>query len=585
MTYFLENMEFINKRSRMVEASISNEEPLFPFELEPTADGLFNYVLENETSRCFIHSIYSVPREMKHLFKEVDPDVEVLILFGFGCGYAIDYIGEMFHKVKHVIVIEPILQLFREVLKKVQLKSMVERANTLTLILNRDIEDSVAKVGEAIANDHWKRIDLVYHLSYRSLLKGYYESFHSLLIKHLQTKREGIAYREMLKKKWPVSLFENLKMESLPVELLFQELPKMGVALLTGGPSLKKSPHIIEELKKRALVIALGDANYLLEEMGIAPHLRFFPYQGKSSASFSFKEDRSAPLIYSDHLPSQLLSSYQGYKWKLILRSDALSQYIYNQGGIPYYLVREGPSIVNTLVDLLGQAQVKEIFFFDLSLSTKEKDVAGDGFSAGGFFLRFKRSIEEQIQSYSQVEFSIDEKEEIELEQCTKKSYEDFLHGLHSHDPHALLEDVAEKTPLLLSSYREGLERGLSKVEEELLTIQALTEKWIKDLNKMRRYKERNVGVHRLLKEFRYLDFHWEGLTKNPFYKQVIMRMLGDTLKTIFSVTEYQGEERRKEMESLEKRQRGLAAETEGYVEFLQSLMKEHREGEENITY
>lgn len=584
MTYFMENMKFIQSKSKLLEKSITTEEPLFSFEIEPTADGSHNYVLENDISRCFIHSIYNIPREMQIIFKDVDPDTEVLILFGFGCGYALDYIGEMFPRVEHVIIIEPIVQLFREVLEKVLLKDLIEKVRQMTLILNRDIEETVAAVGQAIVKEHGKKIDLVYHLSYRSLLKGYYESFNTSFIRYLQQRREGIVHRDILKERWPSSLFANLQVETLPVEEVFSHLTEYRVVLLTGGPYLKERLDMVQELKERALIIALGDAIFLLEENGIEPHLRFLPHKGSTTTLFDFNEEESIPLIYSDHITSQLLSSYQGLRLKMILKSDVLGQYIYNQGGLNFYPVREGPSLINSLVDLLCQSNVKEIFFMDLQLSPEEESAPREDHSTTGYLLHIKRVLEEQILANPHVQFSIDGERTVDIQHFVSKTCVDFLHELDDKDPHLTLQEVLGESPLLISSYKEKIEKGLTKVEEELEAILALTKKWIKDLKKLSRYQERNIGVHRLLKEYRYLEHHWNNLKEHTFYSQVMMKMLGDTLMSIFSATDYKGEDKRRQVMALENRQRGIVAETEGYVLFLQSLIEEYREEDVDLS-
>lgn len=594
MTSFMENMEFFQEKAIAVHDCITREEPLFPFQIEPTQDSKHNYVLENDTARCFVHSIYDIQREMDSMFKDIESDTEVMILFGFGCGYAFPYIKEAFPKIEHVIVIEPILQLFKNVLEKVSIKSMIGSVKQMTLILNKDIEESVKIVTQTIVKEHNKKIDIAYHLSYRSLLKGYFEVFNTSFIKYLQVSRRGISNREIMKKNWPANLFQNLRIESLPVESLFTVFKKTSLVLLTGGESLREKIDSIGQLKEKALVIALGDAIDLLHEEGIRPHFQFCLHIDPASNLFDYSKEDQVPLIYSDHIPSQVLSTYWGHKFRLVLESDVLTQYIYTEAGLPFTPVREGPSPLNSLVDLLCKSGIKEILLLDLDLSLREnesekeekpirvKDRDGEDLLTTGYLLQVKRVLERQIVEYEDVQFIVDGESRMEIQHAIEKPFVEILREFEG-TPSSLfsLPKIFERVDERVSLYQESIEKGQKSIEEDLESILSCNKRWAKDLKRLSRYRERNLGVMRLIKEYKYLESHWEKLKENEFYSKVMMKMLGETFMAILSATNYRGEDKRRQIEALERRQTGLVAETNAYVEYLESLFEDLREEEE----
>lgn len=591
MTLFMKNMEFFKEKAPAVHDILTREEALNSFTIEPSADAAHNYVLEGDSVRCFIHSIYDIQREMKAMFSHLDPETEVLILLGFGTGYGLQFIQEHFQRIKHVIVVEPILPLFKQVLQKEDIKKLIAGVKELTLVLNQDVEEAVGIVTRSIVRQHNQTLDLAYHFSYRSLLKGYYERFHTSFVQHLQQSRKGIAARDAVKKKWPAHVFQNMGIQHLPAHRLFEEIARRPVVLLTGGYSLAEKLALVEEIKERAIVLSSGPAIHLLHEKGLSPHLRFCPRLTSQTQFFDDTETDPVPLIYSDHLPSQILSAYWGQKIKVILGSDVLTQYIYHRGGIPFWPLNEEPSFINGLVELLCQSGVQRLILLDLDLCTEEEmestplkvlDKQGAEVFTNGYLLRIKRSLEQQVAVNGSVSFITDREKGLQIQNSRAASLQEILEALKEEPPLGdFLAETLEKLVPEMEEYRERLDAGIKGVEEDLNLLLLENKKWLKDIKKMRRYRERNLGVQRILKEYRHMESHWEGLKKNPFYQEVMMKMLGDTFLSIISTAQYQGDDKQKLVESMEKKQTGIAVENEVYGDYLLSLIKDHQEEKE----
>lgn len=591
MSLYLKNMEFFKEKAPSVYEILTKEEALFPVHIEPTADEVHNYVLEGEDSRCFVHSIYDIQGEMQGIFSPLDADIQVLLLFGFGCGYALDFIQDHFPALQHVIVVEPLLPLFKEVLQKVNIISQLQGVKQLTLVLNRDVEEAVGIVTRSIVREHQKKMDLAYHLSYRSLLQGYYERFNTSFIRYLQHSRQGMAARETMKKKWPAHVFQNLGIQHLSAQAVFQRLASRPVLLVTGGGSLAGKIQYVEDMKEQAVVVATGEAIHLLHEEGIDPHFVFSPQLTQETRFFEYSQSHPVPLIYSDHIPSQILSSYWGQKIKVICKSDALSQYIYRQAQIPFYPLREEPSFLNGLVDLFCQSGIQELFFLDLDLSTPEEeegtpiqvlDIQGREVFTNGGLLRIKRALEEQIAAQDGVEFFCDSQGGLEVQGAKGRSLQEMREALQQKKPLGdFLEEVFKEVEEEAQEYEGDMEMGIEGLQEDLQKVLGKNQKWLKDIKKMRRYRERNLGVQKILKEFRYMESHFESLKEIPFYREVMMKMLGDTFLSIIAASEYQGPDKNRLVEALEKKQTGIAVETEIYGDYLLSLIKDYQEEKE----
>ncbi|MBV5337857.1 MAG: hypothetical protein J0653_08045, partial [Deltaproteobacteria bacterium] len=87
--------------------TLAAETPSYSVGMERVEGAVLNFVLERERSRCFLHSLFDVKREMKSMFQGVNRDAQILVIFGLGLGHAVEYAGENLPNLEKVYVVEP----------------------------------------------------------------------------------------------------------------------------------------------------------------------------------------------------------------------------------------------------------------------------------------------------------------------------------------------------------------------------------------------------------------------------------------------------------------------------------------------
>ncbi|NSJ93071.1 hypothetical protein G7A79_28900, partial [Coprococcus sp. MSK.21.13] len=93
MTIYEKNLKFLKDNAPSLHQTILEELPLQEINLEkmPNQD---NYIIESNEAKCFMQSIYNIGNETKMMLNNVENNVDTIILFGIGNGYALEYIIE-----------------------------------------------------------------------------------------------------------------------------------------------------------------------------------------------------------------------------------------------------------------------------------------------------------------------------------------------------------------------------------------------------------------------------------------------------------------------------------------------------------
>lgn len=72
-----------------------------------------NYIIESKDAKYFLQSVYDIENEIKMMLDKVEIDVNTIILFGIGNGYALEYIINSYENLREIIIVEPSVQIFK----------------------------------------------------------------------------------------------------------------------------------------------------------------------------------------------------------------------------------------------------------------------------------------------------------------------------------------------------------------------------------------------------------------------------------------------------------------------------------------
>ena len=576
--------------------TLSTVQPAFNVVLEKV-DGQFNYVVEHDEARCFLHSLYDIDREMEEMFRGVGRDIEVLVLFGFGCGYALDYIGEHFPALERVIIIEPCLQLLRTVLKFEKVVKRVGRIKSATFMWNKTSNQIAAELAGEINTNLKKKLGFAYHLAYRTLFKGYFEHIHQLLTAHVVQLQVNIATVDKNLYLKTQNIISNLKVKSIDIEVLLNKLQGIPAIMVSAGPSLNKNIHLLEAAKEKALVVTVGSANKILYNRGTRPHLRaaFSPYPDENMVFHGMDDFEGIPLIFSNTLDYMVVQRYNARKARMVMVSDLMSRYFYRNSGQKHTLVEGGGTIANVTFDLLCRAGCGKIIFTgqDMCLTDnsfyadgswsdqkftgqeqgliKTKDCFGNDVFTTKPLNGLKTSFEAVITRYPAIEFLNATEGGLPIENAPNKSLQEVLDGI---------EETRDVQGLIQEAFAEGeVEDGDYAVLNEVLLAAEKDLEGILKINENRYLEltalgENGKSISRAVKELESMISKYESeLMTIPFYAEVIRYELDNPFAAVKSSFQYSGSDLYKKAESLQRIIIGLTNKLFEYGQFFKEML------------
>lgn len=607
MTIYEKNLKFLKDNAPSLHKTILEELPLQQINLEkmPNQD---NYIIESNEAKCFMQSIYNIENETKMMLNNIENNVDTIILFGIGNGYALEYIIKNYKNLYEIIVVEPSLQIFKAYLEEHDFTNLFKNKSKkdlyTTFIVNKS-EDSVVdtlyfKMLES------KNISMVFHVSYCSVFNSYYNNMTINLAKLLKVKTGDIVTFAGTWQLWLMNSIKNLKIKNtIPMERILDIFKGKTAVIVSAGPSLNKNIHLIEKLKEKAIIFAVGSAIKILDSKGIVPHFRVaidgFPSENRI---FNNIDTNASALMFTNQLYYEILPEYKGDKIRYILESEYLGKYIYKKVHIPFREFLSGASVANGTLNFLCELGCKRIIFMgqDLSyteeglhakgLSTEKEDkkwiekqkytvvenIYGEKVYAIDAYLQMKYAMEATVKRYSNIEFlnategglGIDGTENVKAQQVLDEKLKEEENIEIKEEIQYILSDENIK-----KEYNEKIKQGLYIMKEELLKVSEIQEEMIKFLGNLNKLKQKEVSLNRIENEIRYLETLEEKLEEIPVYKEVISRALQADLLSIKTNFGYKGSNREKIIESKEKIIVNTIAKVKEYVHLAYRLIED----------
>jgi hypothetical protein len=340
-----------------------------------------NYLVQNGDVACNLHSLYNREREMEKMFSEVPQDAEVIIIFGLGCAYALEYAADHYTHLERVIVVEPSLEILDRVLGNKEAVARMSRVGTVSFIFNKDAEETGREIAGQWTQQLKKKYALVYHLSYRSLFKDYYEKMQKVIVRAIQQTQVNLSTVEHNIYLKTQNIINNVNAPGIDIQELLQQLKGKPAIMVSAGPSLNNNIHLLEAAKDKAFVVAVGSAIKILYNKGIRPHARaaFSPYPDENTVFDGIDDFENIPLLFSNTLDYLVVNNYDAPKARMVMTGDSFSRYFYETSGQSCMLVTGGGTIANVTLDLLCRAGCSHIIFTGQDMCMTDKRLYADG--------------------------------------------------------------------------------------------------------------------------------------------------------------------------------------------------------------
>lgn len=360
--YYDKNLEILKSSSQMLYQQLKEEDTQYKVDIERISDK--NYCIYRQSRGSHLHSVYNIEFEMDLLFKKLSGDESIVIIFGIGNGYALKYLKHHFPNVTRVIVVEPCLDLFKLFLIDNFIIDFIAGL-TVSFLVNKSATTMGEEISSYIGNDN---ITIVQHIAYRVLFEDYYMELLKQVKEIVMLRMGNINFQRNASKLVMVNFINNIDYGCYNDDLLESVFKDKPLLVVAAGPSLNNNIHMIESVKDKAVVVAVGSAISILNAHGIKPHFRmaFDPTELEMKILKNL-DNLDIPLIYSNTLYCEILKSYTGPKVRIKLSQDSGTAYFDDVLSIKENrIIMSAPSIAVSAVDMgvkLGSSKVVIIGF------------------------------------------------------------------------------------------------------------------------------------------------------------------------------------------------------------------------------
>lgn len=344
---------------------------------------LENFALGGD-SQYLLHSVYNFEREMARTVQTIDPHAQTIILLGIGNGKILDYLHQKCKNIKHLIIIEPLQEVFQTYLKRYDIFVEFSKFEQVSLLINcpeerieTDLSNSLQK------HPDWQRsFSFVTLMNYRMFFSEYKEKVNKCLLERLRNFRVQINTFEKFREEWVINFWKTFDKSRMYSEELMEIFNKAAVVIVSAGPSLSKNIHLLEQIKDSAIVIAVGSAMTILDKHGIVPHLRVSidPSMANVKLVKAIADTTVCPMIFGTTLAPEILDIYKGTQLLMNLQgASSLNDYIMPKLKDWKTGARSGFSVANIVFDFAVQMGAKEVIMVGQDLCYTNEKVHAEG--------------------------------------------------------------------------------------------------------------------------------------------------------------------------------------------------------------
>lgn len=335
------------------------------YELEYTSTGVVTLAKTNGGVKKYLHANNSPNQEAIQLAHKWQRDgVGTYVIAGLGLGY---YLDELVHFTESEIYV------YEEDEKVIGLAKKYSDCRTILEMERVHIiyDPGYVKFSNRALEAEQESLDPLTGVK-PTCVCFYYPSIATIFDDGLRHKMHTIFLQRDNANRWKNSFLLNFASNVRSVNRCGDELKSKiegkRVFLIAGGPSLDKNIHLLKDVKKEDVVIAVGTSLKRCVANGI-PLSYVFTTDPKPFCAYQFEgmETCKVPMILLSTAYSKIVSSYEGDKYIVFQHGLKVAEQWADEHG--YHLYESGSSVTTTALDFLIEMKAKEIIFLGLDLA------------------------------------------------------------------------------------------------------------------------------------------------------------------------------------------------------------------------
>lgn len=340
------------------------------FEIVKAKEGFDTLVLVDDNKRYFLHSIYYPVKEAREWAEKIQfNDEEIILVYGVGLGYHINFLAEKLCVSNRLILVEPSKEIFEYALNNGYYDEFKDKANIF--FINEDSEENIRNLlSRFIPWDNFENLVYREFKQYPTVFENHYKMFNNCLIETINAMRINRNTALYFASQWQSNFMENIEFifKSIPVKSFFNLFKDIPAVVVSAGPSLDKNIRLLKEAKGKSVIICVGTALKALLKEGIEPD--FVVSIDGSEKNFKHFEGCSvnSPLLYDLTVYPQILKEYKGPLIIGRIASD-FSALFEEKLSLEFGSLNAGPSVANLSLDFAYKMGCNPIVFIGQDLA------------------------------------------------------------------------------------------------------------------------------------------------------------------------------------------------------------------------
>ncbi|SHE47177.1 Uncharacterized conserved protein [Thermoanaerobacter uzonensis DSM 18761] len=340
------------------------------FEIVKAKEGFDTLVLVADNKRYFLHSIYYPVKEAREWAEKIQfNDEEIILIYGVGLGYHINFLAEKLCVGNRLILVEPSKEIFEYALNNGYYDEFKDKANIF--FINEDSDENIRNLlSRYIPWDNFENLVYKEFKQYPTVFEDHYKMFNNCLIETINAMRINRNTALYFASQWQSNFMENIEFifKSVPVKSFFNLFKDIPAVIVSAGPSLDKNIRLLKEAKDKSIIICVGTALKALLREGIEPD--FVVSIDGSEKNFKHFEGCSvnSPLLYDLTVYPQILKEYKGPLIMGRIASD-FSALFEGKLSLEFGSLNAGPSVANLSLDFAYKMGCNPIVFIGQDLA------------------------------------------------------------------------------------------------------------------------------------------------------------------------------------------------------------------------
>ncbi|MEN6325464.1 MAG: 6-hydroxymethylpterin diphosphokinase MptE-like protein [Syntrophomonas sp.] len=511
-------------------------------------------IVQLNKTKCYLHSLFNIEREMKKMFQDAGGEEQILVIFGLGMGHCLDYIKKTKLKYKKILVFEPYNNIIQEMLKSKDFSELLLNMHDVSINIFKDPR----QVAEALLFEslHNKNIKLIYSISYRSLFPDFFDEISRSFSSRVNSMRTSIVTMEKFLFLWTNNQIISLKQQNKNAFILNNKFKGIPAIVVSAGPSLEKQLEKLKHIGDKALIIAPGTGSRILNKRGIKAHLAMATDAQKVEVDIFKDFTMPSILVGSCRLDPEMYNIFPNEILRMILDDEFLVQYYFNCLDKEIGIIPDFSSVSSCAIDFLVKLGCNPIIligqdmcYYDNKVHADEEkntlnkqrkvqeavDINGKKVLTDTAFRSMQHDMELLNYRYRGTATIINATEAgLGIPGVENQKFTDVISEYISKQTTSVQEIInnvlqqeseKDKTDILANN-----ESFFQHVGEQINKIEELNSKRWNEIDKLYQMEEKGLKKNRLSGQAERIIQVKKALNENKFYKNVIMAGLHQIL-------------------------------------------------------